>query len=80
MEAGHRLVPRQVGEIVLQMFRLPPLPGIPQNELPQSLDECYRGLRNVAWHKATYHEGVLTQQGGDCSVSDEFCIDIRAYF
>ncbi|KLO11072.1 hypothetical protein SCHPADRAFT_855784 [Schizopora paradoxa] len=65
--SGTTMAPRQVGEIVLQMFRLPPLPGIPQNELPQSLEECYRGLRNVAWHKATYHEGVLTQLGGDCS-------------
>ncbi|EJT96907.1 hypothetical protein DACRYDRAFT_59937, partial [Dacryopinax primogenitus] len=58
---------RTVGDIVLQVFRLPPLPGIEQDALPQSLEECQRGLRHVAWHKALYHEGILTQNGGDCS-------------
>ncbi|TFY68556.1 hypothetical protein EVJ58_g950 [Rhodofomes roseus] len=57
----------QVGEIVLQIFRLPPLPGIPPNQLPQSLDECIRGLRHTVWHKQTYFEGTLTQCGGDCT-------------
>ncbi|KIJ51349.1 hypothetical protein M422DRAFT_26767 [Sphaerobolus stellatus SS14] len=58
--------PWTMGEVVLQMFRLPPLPGIPPEQLPQSLEECHRGLRHLAWHKVTYHEGVLTQSGGDC--------------
>lgn len=73
--AGGTMVPKQVGEIVLQIFRLPPLPGISQDDLPQSLDECHRGLRHINWHKVTYHEGVLTQLGGDCSVSQQlFCL------
>lgn len=59
----------QIGEIVLQLFRLPPLPGMPSDQLPQSLEECHRGLRHVAWHKVTYFEGTLTQNGGDCLVS-----------
>lgn len=59
----------QVGELVLQVFRLPPLPGIPPNDLPQSLEECHRGLRHTNWHKQTYFEGTLTQQGGDCMVN-----------
>ena len=58
-----------IGEIILQVFRLPALPDIPPAELPQSLEECHRGLRHVAWHKVTYHQGVLTQNGGDCRVS-----------
>jgi len=57
-----------VGEIVLQVFRLPPIPGIPADELPQSLEDCHRGLRHVQWHKKVYHEGGLTQYGGDCMV------------
>lgn len=61
--------PRKLGEIVLQIFRLPPLPGVKPDHLPQSLEECHRGLRHIAWHKVVYHEGVLTQNGGDCSVS-----------
>ncbi|KAG9312056.1 hypothetical protein JVU11DRAFT_7337 [Chiua virens] len=55
----------ELGEIVLQIFRLPSLPGVLPNQLPLSLDECLRGLRHVAWHKVTYFEGTLTQNGGD---------------
>jgi hypothetical protein len=66
---GPEVETKTVGEIVLQLFRLPPLPGIPVGDLPQSLEECQRGLRHVHWHKVVYHEGVLTQLGGDCTVS-----------
>ena len=59
----------ELGEIVLQIFRLPSLPSVMSNQLPLSLDECLRGLRHVAWHKVTYFEGTLTQNGGDCTVS-----------
>jgi len=67
-EVGNAVSTLQVGEIVLQLFRLPPLPGISPNQLPQSLDECHRGLRHINWHKVTYFEGTLTQNGGDCTV------------
>ncbi|KAF7362181.1 PH domain-containing protein [Mycena venus] len=66
-ELGGKASTLQVGELVLQMFRLPPLPGIPPEELPQSLEECHRGLRHINWHKVTYFQGTLTQNGGDCS-------------
>lgn len=56
----------QVGELALQIFRLPPLPGVPPDQLPLSLDECRRGLNAMQWHKVTYFEGTLTQYGGDC--------------
>ncbi|KAI0090533.1 hypothetical protein BDY19DRAFT_991978 [Irpex rosettiformis] len=56
----------QVGELVLQIFRLPPLPGVPLDQLPQSLEECRKGLSSIQWHKITYYEGTLTQYGGDC--------------
>ncbi|KAH9996663.1 hypothetical protein BJV74DRAFT_827402 [Russula compacta] len=67
LESGSKVVSVEVGELVLQFFRLPPLPGVPPSQLPQSLDECHRGLRHVHWHKMTYFEGTLTQSGGDCS-------------
>ncbi|KAG5637515.1 hypothetical protein H0H81_004266 [Sphagnurus paluster] len=67
VELGGKFSTLQIGEIVLQMFRLPPLPGIPPEQLPQSLEECHRGLRHINWHKITYFEGILTQSGGDCS-------------
>ncbi|KAK7057519.1 PH domain-containing protein [Favolaschia claudopus] len=66
-ELGGKASTLQVGELVLQMFRLPPLPGIPPDDLPQSLEECLRGLRHINWHKVTYFQGTLTQNGGDCS-------------
>jgi hypothetical protein len=62
-------VTRAVGELVLQIFRLPALPGISPDSLPQSLDDCQNGLRYIVWHKTTHFEGNLTQNGGDCSVS-----------
>jgi hypothetical protein len=68
IEMGGAMSTVQVGELMLQVFRLPPLPGIPPEQLPQSLEECHRGLRHINWHKMTYFEGTLTQQGGDCTV------------
>ncbi|KAG6860439.1 hypothetical protein C0995_011123 [Termitomyces sp. Mi166 len=67
VEAEGKFSTLQAGEIVLQIFRLPPLPGIAPEQLPQSLEECSRGLRHINWHKVTYFEGILTQSGGDCS-------------
>jgi hypothetical protein len=66
---GREFVTKPIGEIVLQIFRLPAIHGVLQDDLPQSLEECLRGLRHVQWHKVVYHEGVLTQLGGDCTVS-----------
>ena len=69
LEVGGKFSTQECGEIILQMFRLPPLPGMPQEQLPQSLEECHRGLRHINWHKVTYFQGTLTQNGGDCHVS-----------
>ena len=66
--SGKATMTTPIGEIVLQVFRLPPIPGIPADELPQSLEDCHRGLRHVQWHKKIWHEGGLTQYGGDCMV------------
>lgn len=74
MEIGGKLSTQECGEIILQIFRLPPLPGIPQEQLPQSLEECHRGLRHINWHKVTYFQGTLTQNGGDCRVGVLFYI------
>ncbi|KAI0030016.1 hypothetical protein K488DRAFT_55155 [Vararia minispora EC-137] len=67
LETSNKTSSMQVGELMLQFFRLPPLPGVSTSQLPQSLDECHRGLRHVHWHKMTYFEGILTQSGADCT-------------
>ena len=56
--AGTTMTTLPVGELVLQLFRLPPLHGVPPTQLPQTLNECLRGLRHVGWHKVTYFEGT----------------------
>ena len=71
---GTTMTTLPVGELALQLFRLPPLHGVPPVQLPQSLDECLRGLRHVSWHKVTYFEGTLTQNGGDCVVCRFFAL------
>ncbi|WWD22543.1 hypothetical protein CI109_107036 [Kwoniella shandongensis] len=58
---------KQLAKITLQVFRLPPIPGLKPDEMPQCIDECLRGMRHHAWHEHEYHEGVLTQEGGDCT-------------
>ena len=82
LEEGNTVKTQQVGEMVIQMFRLPPLPGVPPQQLPQSLEECHRGLRHVSWHKVTYFEGTLTQNGGDCTVRHilAYCKEILMVF
>ena len=70
---------KQLGKITLQVFRLPPLPGLKPEEMPQCIEECLRGMRHHAWHEHEYHEGVLTQEGGDCVVSRRPHASISGY-
>ncbi|ODN96274.1 hypothetical protein I350_08283 [Cryptococcus amylolentus CBS 6273] len=58
---------KALAKVTLQVFRLPPIPGLMPDELPQCIDDCLRGLRYHAWHEHEYFEGTLTQDGGDCS-------------
>jgi serine/arginine repetitive matrix protein 2 len=59
---------KQIAKITLQIFRLPPLNGLRAEDLPGCIDDCLRGMRHHAWHEGEYHEGILTQEGGDCAV------------
>ncbi|KAK0548448.1 Bud site selection protein bud4 [Tilletia horrida] len=55
------------GKLRLKIFYLPPIPNIPRNLLPDSLDECIMGMKAVISQKThVWMEGTLTQNGGDC--------------
>lgn len=60
---------KQVAKITLQILRLPPLAGLQPEEMPGCIDDALRGIRHHGWWGCEYHEGVLTQFGGDCAVS-----------
>jgi hypothetical protein len=60
---------KQVAKITLQILRLPPLAGLQPEEMPGCIDDALRGIRHHGWWGCEYHEGVLTQSGGDCAVS-----------
>ena len=59
---------KTIGRLELQLIMIPSLPGLTQDQLPQSLEDAVVGLRHVRWHKMDYYAGTLTQLGGDCSV------------
>jgi serine/arginine repetitive matrix protein 2 len=59
---------KQLAKITLQVLRLPPIPGLKPEDMPACIDDCLRGIRHHAWHENEYHEGTLTQEGGDCKV------------
>ncbi|KAH8096761.1 hypothetical protein BXZ70DRAFT_1009443 [Cristinia sonorae] len=65
-EVGGSVTNMKIGDLQLHLFRIPPLHGILPDDLPQSLDECGRGLRALDWFTQVFIEGTLTQCGGDC--------------
>lgn len=64
---------KSIGKMELQVIMIPSLPGLTQNQLPQSLEDAVVGLRHVRWHKMDYYSGTLTQLGGGCSVRPQQC-------
>lgn len=56
-------------ELEISLFYLPPLPSVPVDKLPQSIDECLDGLLKAERHDKMLFQGILTQMGADCSVS-----------
>ncbi len=62
---------RPRGVLRLKMFYLPPMPSIPRNAFPENLHECIKGMQIAAVKSDDVkYEGILTQLGGDCMVSD----------
>ncbi|CAD6885064.1 unnamed protein product [Tilletia laevis] len=55
------------GKLRLKIFYLPPIPNIPRDLLPDSLEECIHGMQAAVNQKVhVWMSGTLTQNGGDC--------------
>jgi len=65
---GARRGMKDIAMVELHLFYIPPMPEIPISELPQSIEECLTGLKEVERYDKSFFEGVLTQQGADCKV------------
>ncbi|KAF8444442.1 hypothetical protein L210DRAFT_3642683 [Boletus edulis BED1] len=61
----------ELGEIVLQMFRLPSLPGVTSNQLPQSMDECLRSLRHNGGDCKTWRRRMFRVTGANLIVFND---------
>lgn len=57
------------GSLTLDLLFVPSVPGVPKAALAKSMDEVIEGLERADWATKVTHEGVLTQLGGDCTVS-----------
>lgn len=62
--------PRSIrGSMVIDMLYVPSIPGTSREQLPKSMDEALQGMELAEYSAKISHEGVLTQLGGDCTVS-----------
>ena len=70
-----RKPPYQIGSLTLQLLYIPKPRGVADVEMPQSMSACVKQLKEAEANSTRQFEGHLSQQGGDCPVSDE----IRLY-
>jgi hypothetical protein len=63
-----RRPPYQVGKLTLQLLYVPRPKGVPEEEMPKSMNACVREMREAEDADKREWEGFLSQQGGDCPV------------
>ena len=66
----HRKAPYKVGKLELQLFYVPKPKGAKEEDMPKSMNACIRELKEAENMSPKKWEGHLSQQGGDCPVSD----------
>ena len=64
-----RRPPYRIGKLELQLLFVPKPKGVPDTQMPKSLNACVRELREAEANASRRWEGHLSQQGGDCPVS-----------
>lgn len=73
--AGSKRKLENIAELEISLFHIPQLHGIEVKSLPQNIEECLTGMEQARRYEETIWEGILTQQGADCKVSNMHGID-----
>ncbi|KAI8942232.1 hypothetical protein NX059_000315 [Plenodomus lindquistii] len=74
-----RRPPYRVGKLTLQLLYVPKPKGATDDDMPKSMNACIRELKAAEQIKDVSWEGTLSQQGGDCPVSDTLPTFIFVY-
>lgn len=69
-----RKAPYRVGKLELQLLYVPKPKGAQDEDMPKSMNACIRELKEAEAVSPKKWEGHLSQQGGDCPVSDTFLL------
>lgn len=64
-----RRAPYKVGKLELQLLFVPRPKGAKDDDMPKSMNSCIRQMKEAETAQARAFEGHLSQQGGDCPVS-----------
>jgi hypothetical protein len=64
-----RRAPYMVGKLELQLLFVPKPKGAKDEDMPKSMNSCIREMKEAEQAVARSWEGHLSQQGGDCPVS-----------
>lgn len=65
-----RKAPYRVGKLELQLLYIPKPKGVKDEDMPKSMNACIRELKEAESASPLKWEGHLSQQGGDCPVSN----------
>lgn len=65
-----RRAPYKVGKLELQLLFVPKPKGAKDEDMPKSMNSCIRQMKEAELSMARAYEGHLSQQGGDCPVSN----------
>ena len=65
-----RKAPYRIGKLELQLFYVPKPKDAKDEDMPKSMNACIRELKEAESASPTQWEGHLSQQGGDCPVSN----------
>lgn len=64
-----RRPPYIIGQLQLQLFYVPKPKNATDEEMPKSMSAAVREMKKAGETRDVVHEGHLSQQGGDCTVS-----------